>query len=60
MTVREYETRFTQLYRFVPQLDARALAKKFLRGLNHRIREILCPLQLTTKEEIFASAMAYG
>ncbi|XP_062014480.1 uncharacterized protein LOC133731020 [Rosa rugosa] len=59
MTVREYETRFTQLYRFVPQLDAQALAKKFLRGLNSRIREIVYPLRLTTKEEIFASAMAH-
>ncbi|XP_061998922.1 uncharacterized protein LOC133716220 [Rosa rugosa] len=38
MTVREYETRFTQLY---------------------RIREIVYPLRLATKEEIFASAMAH-
>ncbi|XP_024163862.1 uncharacterized protein LOC112170797 [Rosa chinensis] len=59
MTVRDYETRFTQLYRFVPQLDAQALAKKFLRGLNDRIREIVYPLRLATKEEIFASAMAH-
>ncbi|XP_062014289.1 uncharacterized protein LOC133730781 [Rosa rugosa] len=59
MTVREYETRFTQLYKFVPQLDARALAKKFLRGLTYRIREILYPLRLATKGEIFASAMAH-
>ncbi|XP_061995008.1 uncharacterized protein LOC133712914 [Rosa rugosa] len=59
MTVREYETQFTQLYRFVPQMDARALAKKFLRGLNHMIREILYPLRLATKADIFASAMAH-
>ncbi|XP_024198114.1 uncharacterized protein LOC112201469 [Rosa chinensis] len=59
MSVRDYEARFSQLYRFVPQMDVESLAKKFLRGLKHRIREIVYPFILPTKALIFASAMAH-
>ncbi|XP_024200444.1 uncharacterized protein LOC112203754 [Rosa chinensis] len=58
ISVRDYEARFSQLYQFVPQIDAEDLAKKFLWGLKHEIRQIVYPLMLPTKALIFSSAMA--
>ncbi|XP_050365441.1 uncharacterized protein LOC126783963 [Argentina anserina] len=52
MTVREYEARFAQLYRFVRQMGATSLAQKLLRGLKQEYKTIISALCLSTKELI--------
>ncbi|KAM5562260.1 hypothetical protein ABKV19_017464 [Rosa sericea] len=59
MSVKDYEARFSQLYRFVRPIDPVSLARKFQRGLNLVIRDRVTPLQLPTVALIFASALGF-
>ncbi|XP_024171980.1 uncharacterized protein LOC112177984 [Rosa chinensis] len=59
MSVKDYETRFSQLYQFVRPIDSVSLARKFQRGLNLVIRDMVAPFQLPTVALIFASALAF-
>ncbi|XP_050378268.1 uncharacterized protein LOC126795474 [Argentina anserina] len=57
MTVREYDARFAQLYRFVKPIGATSLAQKFLRGLKQEYKTIISALCLSTKELMYESAL---
>ena len=57
-SVREYEARFSYLYRYVREWDARSLAQKFLRGLRHKIRALVTAQRVISLAEIFSTAMA--
>ncbi|XP_062003241.1 uncharacterized protein LOC133720788 [Rosa rugosa] len=59
MSVKDYEARFSQLYRFVRPMDPVSLARKFQRGLNLVIRDWVTPFQLPTVALIFASALGF-
>ncbi|XP_062014197.1 uncharacterized protein LOC133730662 [Rosa rugosa] len=59
MSVKDYEARFSQLYRFVRPMDPVSLARKFQRGLNLVIRDRVTPFQLPTVALIFASALGF-
>jgi hypothetical protein len=58
MTIREYDARFSQLYRYVRPMGATALAQKYLRGLRQEYKTMISVLCLTTREQIFESAMS--
>ena len=58
MGVREYEARFSFLYRYVREWDARSLAQKFLRGLRHEIRALVTAQRVSSLADILATAMA--
>jgi hypothetical protein len=58
MTVREYETKFFELYRFSRQMDDFELARMFERGLNDKIQEQVNSLVLTTVALVLRSAEA--
>ncbi|XP_062021004.1 uncharacterized protein LOC133737480 [Rosa rugosa] len=58
MIVRDYEAKFSRLYRFVRQMDAESLAMKFQRRLNASIRRDVAVLELKTLELILAKALA--
>ncbi|XP_024200317.1 uncharacterized protein LOC112203612 [Rosa chinensis] len=58
MSVRDYEARFSQLYRFVWPMDAEKLARRFEQGLNYEIRERVIILRLPTVAMILDRAMA--
>lgn len=51
MTVREYETKFSAMYRFAKKVDDQELAEHFVHGLNHHIRRVVAPLDLGTLAE---------
>ncbi|XP_050387333.1 uncharacterized protein LOC126803593 [Argentina anserina] len=57
MTVREYEARFAQLYRFVRPMGETSLAHKFPRGLKQEYKTIISALCLSTKELMYESAL---
>ncbi|XP_050365491.1 uncharacterized protein LOC126784026 [Argentina anserina] len=57
MTIREYDTRFSQLYRYVRPMGVTSLAQKFLRGLKQEYKTIISALCLSTKELMYESAM---
>ena len=58
MGVKEYEARFSFLYRYVREWDARSLAQKFLRGLRHEIRALVTAQRVSSLADIFSTAMA--
>ena len=58
MTIREYDARFSQLYRYVRPMGATALAQKYLRGLKQEYKTMISVLCLTSREQIFESAMS--
>ncbi|XP_050368900.1 uncharacterized protein LOC126786995 [Argentina anserina] len=57
MTVREYEARFAQLYRFVRLMGATSVTQKFLRRLKKEYKTIISALCLSTKELMYESAL---
>ncbi|XP_024200388.1 cold shock protein 1-like [Rosa chinensis] len=58
MSVKDYEARFSQLYRFFWPMDAEKLARRFEQGLNYEIRERVIILRLPTMAMILDRAMA--
>nr|XP_011470265.1 PREDICTED: uncharacterized protein LOC105353163 [Fragaria vesca subsp. vesca] len=58
MSVRDYEARFSQLYRFAREMDAVDLARKFIRGLRHELRKLVTSHQFATLAEAIESALA--
>ena len=58
MSVRDYEARFSQLYRFAREMDAVDLARKFIRGLRHELRKLVTSHRFATLAEAVESALA--
>ena len=58
MSVRDYEARFSQLYRFAREMDAVELARKFIRGLRHELRKLVTSHRFATLAEAVESALA--
>ncbi|XP_004309973.1 PREDICTED: uncharacterized protein LOC101299926 [Fragaria vesca subsp. vesca] len=58
MSVRDYEARFSQLYRFAREMDAVALSRKFIRGLRHKLRNVVSSHRFATLAEVVESALA--
>ena len=58
MTVRQYEARFAELYRFCREMDVESLARRFESGLNARIRSKIVPLELGTVAAVLSAAVA--
>ena len=58
MTVREYEARFSQLYRFVAPMSEEHRARKFERDLKHKLRSVVTPYRHPTVALMVACAIA--